>query len=388
VVFHTGAGTLYDRANRMSLLSAVLARVLGIDASMCSRAALLAKADLLSGLVGEFPELQGVMGRHYALHDGEDESIANAIRDHYKPQGPNDRVPSEPLSVVVSLADKIDSVVTLWNAGEKPTGSKDPFGMRRSALGIIRLVLENRLRVSLFVPMRAVLTSLRMQASGAKNTATGEVLADSAVFQELAFELLRDAPAVNAPGSEKSEFFAQDRAIAMEVLGFLADRLKVALRDQGVRHDLIGAVFSLGGEDDLVRLVSRVRALESFLNTEDGANLLAAYRRAVNILRIEEKRDGHTFNVEPYPNLLEAREETDLFAALAASRERISGEIRREHFSEAMICMAGLREPVDAFFNKVTVNAADPALRENRLRLLACVRDVLHTVADFSRIEG
>lgn len=352
VVFHARAGSMLDRVHRIETVAAVLARDFGFDQAKCVRAAQLAKADLVTGMVGEFPELQGTMGRYYALNDGEEPEVANAIGDHYRPLGPNDRVPSEPVAIVVALADKIDSLATLWRAGEKPTGSKDPFALRRAGLGIIRIILENTLRIRLAPTLLVPLAAARNNEADA---AAGETAA---------------------------------REIVAELLGFLADRLEVALRGEGTRHDLINAVFSLGGEDDLVRLVARVRALGRFLESPDGANLLAAYRRAVNIVKIEEKRDGCSYQGQPDPDLLELPEERTLFAALATAHETILAELAHERFKEAMRTMAGLREPVDRFFENVTVNVADRVLRKNRLLLLSRLREVMHTTANFSRIEG
>jgi glycyl-tRNA synthetase beta chain len=351
VTFHARAGTMLDRVHRMKTIASVLARDLQLDPAKPVRAAQLAKADLTTGIVGEFPELQGTMGRYYALHDGEDSEVANAIGDHYKPLGPSDRVPTEPVSIVVALADKVDVLVTLWHAGEKPTGSKDPFALRRAGLGIIRIILENGLRLSLRALLCVPLTPL------------------------------------NHDGEPVSADVGDNKTVA-EILEFLADRLKVALRSEGTRHDLIDAVFSLGGEDDLVRLVARVRALTRFLETPDGANLLAAYRRAVNILKIEEKRDACVYRGAPEAELLEAPEERLLFEALRTAETRIAPALRDEKFEEAMTAMAQLREPVDQFFDKVIVNAPDAKLRKNRLLILSWLRDVMHATADFSRIEG
>jgi len=345
VVFHARAGTMLDRVHRIEAVASALARELGTDPEKLVRAAGLAKADLATGMVGEFPELQGIMGRYYALHDGEDSAVANAIGEHYRPLGPTDRVPSEPVAVVVALADKIDSLVTLWHAGEKPTGSKDPFALRRAGLGIIRIILENVLRLHLQPLLQVPLAAGKF------------------------------------PGGSSAETVS-------EILAFLADRLKVALRGEGARHDLIDAIFTLGGEDDLVRLVARVHALGRFLESPDGTNLLAAYRRAVNIVRIEEKRDSQSYHGEPDPGLLELPEERSLFAVLGSSHEFILAEIGRERFEDAMRVMARLREPVDRFFDTVTVNAPDPELRKNRLLLLSRLRAVMHATADFSRIEG
>ena len=345
VVFHARAGSMLDRVHRVQALATVLAKTLGVDVDKSARAAELAKADLVSGMVGEFPELQGVMGRYYALHGGEDADVAEAIGEHYKPLGPADRVPSAPVAMVVALADKIDSLVTLWHAGEKPTGSKDPFALRRAGLGIIRIILENNLRLHL-------------------------------------------EPLLHVPLEAARAHDGADAETVPELLDFLADRLKAALRGEGVRHDLIDAVFSLGGEDDLVRLVARVRALGRFLATADGDNLLAAYRRAVNIVKIEEKRDGHTYRGEPDPDLLQLPEEGRLFTALAVAHAGILTELEHEQFEEGMRIMAELREPVDRFFDAVTVNATDVALRKNRLLLLSRLGIVMRATADYSRIEG
>jgi glycyl-tRNA synthetase beta chain len=380
IVFHAKTGTMQNRAYRIALLSLVVGDALGTDLYRSCRAGLLTKADLLSNVVGEFPELQGVMGRLYARHDGEEPEVCEAIRDHYRPLGPSDAVPTAPVSIVAALADKVDSLVALWGAGEKPTGSKDPFALRRAALGILRIILENRLRLSLSVAMFAAVQAGRL---GAEHSWT-ERLRDSLFQRNLLEGLARDLSQASAPGRQT----ADDRILVDELLAFLADRLEVALREEGLRHDLIAAVFSLGHEDDFSRLVARIRALAAFLKTEDGANLLAGYRRAVNIVRIEEKKDKRTYDGEPDPRLLTAAEEKQLFMDLATAKELVAAELERERYREAMTVMARLRGPVDAFFEKVTVNATEPGLRENRLKLLSRLRDTLHAVADFSKIEG
>jgi len=358
VVFHAKAGTMLDRAHRIGALAALLATMLDFDAAKARRAGLLAKADLVTGTVGEFPELQGTIGQLLALNDGEEVAVANAIGEQYQPAGPDDSVPCETISIAVALAEKIDSLVSLWRAGEKAGGSRDPFGLRRSGLGILRIVLQNSLRLPLLVPLAAVVILHR----GEEKAGSGE-------------ELLARAR-------------AEERTNLTEVLAFLADRLRFALRDEGVRHDLIAAVFSLSGDDDFVRLVARVQALEAVLKTADGANLLTAYRRAANILRIEEKRDGRSYEGAADVDRLEMAEEKDLFRRLALVEQQLSEELAREHYADAMGVMAGLRAPVDRFFEKVTVNVPEPTLRQNRLFLLSGLRRVLHTVADFSRIEG
>jgi glycyl-tRNA synthetase beta chain len=345
IVFHAKLGTQYERVERIEALAGEIAEKIGADVERARRAARLCKADLTTGVVGEFPELQGVMGRYYALHDGEDADVADAIRDHYRPLGPNDAVPTNKVSIAVALADKLYNVVALTQAGERPTGSGDPFALRRAALGAIRIVIANSLRLGLF----------NLITKGAPNP---------------------------------SDAYLVDEPLQIDVLLFFLDRLRVSLREKGTRYDLIEAVFWLGNEDDLVRLVARVEALQAFLKTDDGANLLVAYRRAANILRDEEKRDKTTYDGEPDPELLTAPEEKALFVELATASELIRAEVERERFVEAMGVMARLRKPVDAFFDKVTVNDKNTELRQNRLKLLSRLRATLHLVADFSKIEG
>jgi glycyl-tRNA synthetase beta chain len=380
IVFHAKAGTMLDRVWRTTFIAMLTAKALQTNVEEVRRAARLAKADLTTDVVGEFPELQGVMGCYYAIEDGEDPDVAAAIRDHYKPLGPDDSAPKEPLTRIVALADKFDALFTLWQAGERPTGSRDPFAQRRNALGIIRIVLENKLRLPL---------SLLAKAE--------RVIADARRFsiyqQRVAQDLSLKNDVIGAANmlyeeARFSSWYRQEELAWVEFLAFIADRLKVALREKGTRHDLIDAVFSLGNEDDLVRLVARVEALQAFLKTDDGANLLVAYRRAANILRDEEKRDKTSYNGEPDPELLSAPEEKALFVELATASELIRAEVERERFVEAMGVMARLRGPVDAFFEHVTVNDKNPELRKNRLKLLSRLRATLHLVADFSKIEG
>jgi glycyl-tRNA synthetase beta chain len=287
------------------------------------------------------------MGRYYALHDGESREVADAIAEHYSPLGPGDRCPTAPVSVAVALADKIDALVAFFSIGETPTGSRDPFALRRAALGTIRLVLENGLRIPLL-----------------------------AVFGT-AFTI-----------GAQAKWGGFERDPAAELLAFFADRLKVHLREKGVRHDLITAIFTLGGEDDLVRLLARVEALDRFLASDDGANLLVAYRRAANIVRIEEKRDGRAYDGPARRDALEIPEEKVLAERLGAATVTAKAALEREAFDEAMTALAGLRGPVDEFFDRVTVNTDKPELRENRLRLLSEIRATLNRVADFSQIEG
>jgi glycyl-tRNA synthetase beta chain len=341
LVFHAKLGSVADKAKRMQALAAHVAGYIpGAEAALAERAALLAKADLTTEMVGEFPELQGVMGRYYAVADGETPEVAEAIADHYAPQGPSDPCPTAPLGVAVALADKIDTLVGFWAIDEKPTGSKDPFALRRAALGIIRLIIENKLRLPLL-----------------------------GAFAKVSFQ-----------GGVDN--------IDADLLAFFADRLKVHLREKGVRHDLIDAVFALGGEDDLVRLLGRVEVLGAFLESDDGANLLTAYRRAANIVRIEEKKDDTRYGGAHRAELLEASEEKELAESLEASASGVRHALSGEDFTGAMAALAGLRRPVDDFFDRVTVNTDEANLRENRLRLLGAIGATMNQVADFSRIEG
>jgi glycyl-tRNA synthetase beta chain len=350
IVFHARLGTLAEKTLRLQALAGWLAtHVPGCARELAVRAASLCKADLVTGLVNEFPELQGIMGRYYALHDGDPAEVAYAIAEHYAPKGPNDRCPSAPVSVAVALADKLDTLAGLFAVGERATGSKDPFAFRRAAFGIIRLVLENHLRLPL----------------------------KQAFLQALA-----------GYGQHLTE--VDHEAVASDLVGFVAERLRIQihlLREPGMRHDLISAVFAAGHDDDLVRLRAKVEALRAFLATDDGANLLTAYRRASNIVRIEEKRDGRAYQNAPNGSLLVAPEERTLFERLAVVSAAIEVALAREDFEGAMAALAQLRQPVDAFFDRVTVNAEDPLLRKNRLCLLGQIRSALGTIADFSLIE-
>ncbi|ODA67281.1 Glycine--tRNA ligase beta subunit [Methyloligella halotolerans] len=367
VVFHEKLGTQYDRIQRIRVLAREIAPMVDAEADEAERAAMLCKSDLTSEMVGEFPELQGVMGRYYALDQEEHPNVADAIGAHYKPVGAGDDVPTEPTAIAVALADKLDMLVGFWAIDEKPSGSKDPFALRRAALGVIRIVLENGIKLSL-------MKALEFQAGQTVET-----------FKEIA----RRRKETNAVGEALSNWGGQKvRKNNLDLLDFFADRLKVYLRDQGARHDLIDAVFSLGGQDDLLMIVRRVEALGKFLQTEDGANLLAGTKRASNILRIEEKKDGKTFDGVPDPTLFEKEEENVLEAKLTEVEQAARAAIENEDFEAAMTALAQLRAPVDAFFDNVTVNADDRKLRENRLKLLNRIRAATLTVADFSRIEG
>jgi len=352
ITFHEKLGTQAARIERIAKLAKELAADVKADAGKTETAARLAKADLLTEVVGEFPEVQGLMGKYYALAEGIDKEIAAACEDHYKPQGPNDRVPNAPVSVAVALADKIDTLAGFWAIDEKPTGSKDPYALRRAALGVIRIVLDNKLRLPLLAIFRKALAALPKMTEQ-KN--------------------VKDAPSISPEE---------------DLLGFFGDRLKVFLRDAGARHDLVDAVFALGGQDDLVLIVRRVEALGKFLDAEDGKNLLAGYKRAANILSIEEKKDGKKYSGEPDAAKLSAPEEKALAAAIKTAESELANALKGEDFEAAMRAMASLRKPVDAFFDKVIVNADDKAVRENRLKLLNRIREATRHVADFSRIEG
>jgi glycyl-tRNA synthetase beta chain len=343
VVFHAKLGSLADKAERLGKLAAELAiYVPGAEKKQASRAARLAKVDLVTGMVGEFPELQGTMGCYYASHDGEPAQVCDAITDHYAPAGPSEDCPTEPVSVTVALADKIDTLVGFFAIGEPPTGSKDPFALRRAALGVIRLILENHLRIPL-----------------------ATIFSKAASFHGKEVRLDPD-----------------------DLLVFFADRLKVHLKEKGVRHDLIFAVFALGGEDDLVRLMARVEALSSFLESDNGANLLTAFNRVVNIVAIEEKKDGKSYGGKVNIKRLEAVEEKALSQALGAVEKESAVKLKAEDFTATMTAMATLRPSVDTFFDHVTINCEDAALRANRLRLLSRIGAVMGAVADFSKIEG
>jgi glycyl-tRNA synthetase beta chain len=463
IIFHEKLGTQAERIERIVRLAKELAPLVKADAKKVERAARLAKADLLTEVVGEFPELQGLMGKYYAQAQGEDEAVAHAIEDHYKPQGPNDLVPADPVSVAVALADKIDTLVGFWAIGEKPTGSKDPYALRRAALGVVRQILEVGARFSLReVAFRHFENNLLAEANKIENlygdfagrdfTADGLYVSDldqlfdihfttcilandgiaqfayanyveekkagkkqltrDQIYEELVqkFFIVRDFvecadPVRRAfveerlvPGDKESYDEVWNKttkfvhgnigAVVDTLLAFFADRLKVQLRDQGARHDLVDAVFSLEGQDDLLMIVRRVEALGKFLETDDGKNLLAGYKRATNIIRIEEKKDKREYTGAPDAALYRLPEEKALAGAIATAKDDASSAVAREDFAAAMTAMAKLRPAVDAFFDKVTVNADDKALRENRLKLLNEIREATRAVADFSKIEG
>ena len=368
IVFHQNLGTQAERIARIVRLAGLLAPMIKADPVKAERAAMLAKADLLTEAVGEFPELQGLMGKYYALAQGEDDAVAHACEDHYKPVGPGDAVPTDPVSIAVALADKIDTLVGFWAIDEKPTGSKDPYALRRAALGVIRIILSNNLRLNLSELFALATEGYLEQGKSFMKEFVGE--ASKGADDLSALKLSYDA----MTGSDLRDFFA--------------DRLKVQLREQGARHDLADAVLAVENENDLVTIVRRVEALAKFLETDDGKNLLAGTKRAANILRIEEKKDGRSYAGDPDPSLLKEPEEMALAEAMVSIAPEASAAYAREDFAGAMAAMAKLRPAVDAFFEKVTVNADDKALRENRLMLLNRMREATRTVADFSKIEG
>ncbi len=344
VTFHAKLGTQGARVARIKALAEAIAPLVGADVALTARAAVLAKADLQTEVVGEFPELQGAMGHKYALLQGEDAAVATALEDHYKPQGPSDRVPRDPVSVAVALADKIDTLVGFWAIDEKPTGSKDPYALRRAALGVIRLILENDIRAEL----KALIAQAEKPMASIEDLASKDVGAD--------------------------------------LLSFFHDRFKVYLKDEGARHDAIDAILSADA-DNLLLVARRLEALIVFINEEDGKNLLAGTKRAANILGAEEKK-GTVIAANVDAALFNNEEEKALFSAVQSAETKAAEAIAKEDFSAAMSAMAELRAPVDAFFDKVMVNDEDDAIRANRLALLAKIRSVTGQVADFSKISG
>jgi glycyl-tRNA synthetase beta chain len=390
IIFHEKLGTQAERVERLKALAGKLANIVGADPEKAVRAAQLCKADLVTDMVGEFPNLQGLMGRYYALDQDEDASVAAAIEEHYRPQGPTDAVPSDPVSIAVALADKLDTLVGFWAINEKPTGSKDPYALRRAVLGVIGIVLENSLRVSVQrVLLRHILASLII-LKGSEFRQRGESIGTTEIALLLSEEEARDLALRLVDSDEKaseSALISRADEIFENLIAFFHDRLKVYLRDRGARHDLIDAVIS-DDADDLLMIVARVEALGKFLETDDGANLLAGVKRAQNILRIEEKKDGKAFSGAPAGDLLKDAEEKTLASAISEATKAASAAVEKEDFEGAMAAIAKLRAPVDAFFDNVTVNADDLALRENRLKLLNQIREATLAVADFSKIEG
>jgi glycyl-tRNA synthetase beta chain len=414
MVFHEKLGTQGQQVKRIAALAKELAPLVGADPAKAERAAMLCKADLVSEMVGEFPELQGLMGRYYATAQGEDASVAAACEEHYKPQGPGDRVPSDPVSIAVALADKLDTLVGFWAIDEKPTGSKDPYALRRAALGVIRIVLENGLRISLLkssIPAasRAIAEAEFTKYRGRVGAVQGLPNSDFTTGQKQQFVAEMSAEMI----SKKEKFIAANIAVVANVISnlleFFHDRLKVALRDKGARYDLIDAALGAvapssdpasqghllpqAGEgrtpaqDDLLMITHKVEALDHFLATDDGKNLLAGYKRAVNILKAEEKKDGAgAYDKPDAPNLRIEPQEHKLAGAIARAREEAGEHLKNDEFAGALHALSKLRAPVDAFFEHVTVNADNKDLRLNRLRLLNSLRVVMMSVADFSKV--
>jgi glycyl-tRNA synthetase beta chain len=391
VTFHAKLGTLAERVERIAALAREIAPLVGADADQAEMAARLCKADLASGMVGEFPELQGIMGGYYARLAGYPDAVADAVRDHYKPQGPADTVPTAPVTVAVALADKLDTLVGFFAIDEKPTGSKDPFALRRAALGVIRLAIANNARYSLaelgntwgeIVAQRHIQVVAKRDKTADDLEAAGDTKA-AALLRDLSEEDVSYEAAVSLSKRSAQEGVELYRSI----VSFFADRLTVLLRDQGQRHDLVAAVFALG-DDDLVRIVRRVEALAAFLATDDGANLLAGYKRASNILRAEEKKGPVPTGMVQTGLANQPEAETVLAFAVNAARTAVETALETEDFAAAMTALAALRAPVDAFFEAVMVNSEVREERDNRLKLLGQVRDVMGQVADFGQIAG
>jgi glycyl-tRNA synthetase beta chain len=392
ITFHEKLGTQFERTERVKELAHDIATSQELcEAALALRAGELSKADLVSGMVGEFPELQGLMGRYYAEAEHMAPEIARAIELHYKPKGPTDSVPLESegdgAAVAVALADKLDMLVGFWAIGEKPTGSGDPYQLRRAALGVIRLVIDNDLRM----PLLEVLANSLDFFWRVTQPEWGDDFARS-VENHRARKAGSPEPhseqAMENIDARLHEALKRDREIAKDLLAFFAERLKVYLRDKGARHDLIDAIFSLPGQDDIALIVKRVEALSEFLTTDDGANLLAGVKRAQNILTIEEKKDKTSHAGDFDPSLLQLPEEKALAAAIEKVKDDTVAALAVENFAGSMRALAELRAPVDAFFDKVTVNADDKALRSNRLHLLSQIRAATLNVADFTKIAG
>jgi len=425
IVFHEKLGTQGERVERIKALAKELAPVVGADPALAERAAELCKADLMTEVVGEFPEVQGLMGKRYAELQGENADVCAAIEEHYKPQGPGDRVPTNPVSIAVALADKIDTLVGFWAIDEKPTGSKDPYALRRAALGVIRILIENQLKFNIYRKCldaaRGLTSQLSLSFSVYQNVpGEGELIRwnsllnhgdERSTHRSIVLSFFEAAVYRVAKFSRSAEGHIEYRRsepvesylpalyefapgkLCESLLAFFHDRLKVYLRDKGARHDLIDAVLAMGGgsaNDDLLMIVRRVEALGKFLETEDGRNLLAGYKRAANIIRAEEKKekDASAFDAAYTPDADAPDAEKALASATATASGEAASAVSREDFEGAMSALSKLRAPVDAFFTDVTVNDADPAKRLNRLRLLNALRSAVHTVADFSKIAG
>jgi glycyl-tRNA synthetase beta chain len=394
VRFHEKLGTQYERVERIAALAEEIAPLMGADPALARRAAMLAKADLATEMVGEFPELQGLMGRYYAAHAGEPPEVAAAIEEHYKPLGPGDRVPSAPVSVAVALADKLDTLVGFWAIDEKPTGSKDPYALRRAALGVIKLLVENEIELKLRRPVLRQVLATRIMLKGRQFSDAGEKMAGTGGLELIIGRSERVQELIRARIDEthlaiEDAIWSASNSQTQDLFSFLHDRLKVMLREQGARHDLVDAALGAGESDDLLSITRRVEALSALLATDDGANLLAGFRRAANILRAEERKDGEgAFEGPPDAALLQEPEERALAEVLEAVEAQAAGHLAKDDYDGAMRRMAALRPAVDAFFDKILVNAPDAALRANRLKLLAGFRRATAKVADLGRIAG
>ncbi|MFZ1337900.1 MAG: glycine--tRNA ligase subunit beta [Paracoccaceae bacterium] len=408
VTFHNKLGSQADRIDRIAALAGEIAPLVGADAEVAKRAAKIAKLDLRSAMVGEFPELQGVMGRYYALAAGEKPEIADAARDHWKPKGEGDSVPTDLVSIAVALADKLDTLTGFWAIDEKPTGSKDPFALRRAALGVIRLVLGNGVRGSILKPIELAELMVALRNFGERSSEQMHQIARLSKLSGIPFtvldEKIRDMSEAAMLGREFIEDVLGAREISQnlaardplsgpselqaDLLAFFHDRLKVFLKDQGIRPDIIDACIAMPGNDDLTLLVKRATALSDTLKTEDGANLLQGYKRANNILTQAEAKDGVEYSFGADPKFAEGPEETALFAALDKAEAIITPAMAAEDFATAMQAMAALRAPIDVFFGAVLINADSDVLRRNRLNLLHRIRSICSGVADLTRIEG
>jgi glycyl-tRNA synthetase beta chain len=390
ITFHAKLGSQGERVKRIEALAGEIAKTIGADIEKSKLAARLAKADLVTGMVGEFPELQGLMGRYIALEQGIDPEVADAIRDHYKPQGPSDSIPVSKVGQAVALADKLDTLVGFWAIDEKPTGSKDPFALRRAALGVVKIILERKLRIGLidhcFDAVLQVRNSINF-AVAEKEISKLDGFSKNRVDRTEIDTILNRYAAKNKSDWDRTNA-EKYLLIVYDLLYFMFDRLKVYLKDQGARHDLIDAVFALGGQDDLLMVVRRVEALSKFLETDDGKNLLAGVKRAANILRIEEKKDDKKYSGDVNPAQLIKGEEKALHSAISQASALARKAVEHEDFEGAMKAIAKLRVPVDEFFEGVIVNDKDATFRENRLRLLNRIREATAEVADFSKIEG
>ncbi len=400
VTFHNKLGSQADRITRIAALAVEIAPLVGADPALSEQAAKLAKADLRSAMVGEFPELQGLMGMYYARAAGLPEEVALAARDHYSPLGPSDAVPTDPVSIAVALADKIDTLTGFWWIDEKPTGSKDPFALRRAALGAIRLVLSNNLRVSLLETILAGYEpydrKLRWEIEDEERSADGEAArrlgVPVSVFEYWRSKITAEKREKTGPSDFEKRLFSIDfnnvKHPGADLLAFFHDRLKVYLRDQGIRHDLIDACLAMPGNDDLTLLVKRAEALAAFLKTEDGPNLLQGFKRANTILTQAEQKDGVEYSYGADIKFAENDAERALFAALDSAEAKITPAVASEDFATAMTAMATLRAPIDAFFEATQINSDNQVLRRNRLNLLHRIRAICSGVADLTKIEG